>query len=401
MSAPPAPARFASNVPKLYVIHYCFWLHTISAVLIPFFRDWGGVPLERILLLNAWFMTWNFLLEVPTGTVADRFGRKVSLGLGCAAGAVAPLIYTVAPRIEMFLLGEVVFALAFTLNSGAHEALLYDSLDDRAAAPRAFARLESWKLAGIVTGALVGSLLATSLGLRATVAAQAIPVTLGALVVATLREPPRQGPLGAPRPSYLETLRDGVRHFADDAALRPLAFDAVAIGALSFLVIWLYQPLLEAAGVGLAAFGSVHVALTLGQIVVLGNLGRLGALFGTRRGLLRGFAVIAGTSFLGLGLVREPAAAVVVLIVLAVSFGQARMPVLTSAMNLHIPSAHRATVLSVVSGLRKLAVVLANGAASFGVRYSVHATLLALGAGILAATALSRVREEHLGGDEP
>ena len=65
-------------------------------------------------------------------------------------------------------------------------------------------------------------------------------------------------------------------------------------------------------------------------------------------------------------------------------------------MNLHIPSAQRATVLSVVSGLRTLAIVLANGAASFTVGRSLHGTVLALGAGILLLTALSPLREEHL-----
>jgi MFS family permease len=399
MSAGGSAGDFGRNVPRLFAIRFCFWVHTVSAVLVPFFRDWGGVPLGRILLLNAWFMAWNFLLEVPTGSVADRFGRKVSLGVGTSLGALATLVYVSAPRFEVFLLAEIVFAVSWTLNSGADEALLYDSLAaaGRAAeAPRAFARLESCKLAGIVVGALTGSLLATEVGLRGTVAAQALPMAAACAIACTLREPPHR-PEGGGRRSYRETLRDGVRHFADDPALRPLAFDAVGIGALSFLVIWLYQPLLEAAGIGISAFGSVHVALSLGQIAVLGSLARLHAAFGSRRALLRGMAVVAGSSFVGLGLVREPWA-VVALVVLAASFGLSRTPLLTSAMNAHIPSAHRATVLSVVSGLRTLGIVLANGAASLAVSGSLHAAVLALGVGVLALAALSPVRDAHLAG---
>jgi MFS family permease len=394
-----AAGGFGRNVPRLFAVRFCFWLHTLSAVLVPFFRDWGGVPLGRILLLNAWFMAWNFLLEVPTGSVADRFGRKASLCLGTGLGALGTLVYVSAPRFEVFLLAEIVFALSWTLNSGADEALLYDSLaaEGRAAeAPRAFARLESCKLAGIVAGALCGSVLAAELGLRAALAAQALPMAAACALAGTLREPPHRAE-GAARSGWWATLRDGVRHFADDPALRPLAFDAVAIGALSFLVIWLYQPLLEAAGIGIPAFGSVHVALSLGQIAVLGSLGRLHAVFGSRRALLRGMALVAGASFVALGLLREPWA-VVALVVLAASFGLSRTPLLTSAMNPHIPSAHRATVLSVVSGLRTLGIVLANGAASLGVAHSLHATVLGLGAGILALAALSPLRDEHLAG---
>ena len=40
--------------------------------------------------------------------------------------------------------------------------------------------------------------------------------------------------------------------------------------------------------------------------------------------------------------------------------------------------------------------MLANGAASLAVGRSLHGTVLALGAGILLLTALSRVREEQL-----
>jgi predicted MFS family arabinose efflux permease len=395
-----AAGPYAGNVRKLYAIRFCFFTHTIAAVLVPFFRDWGGLPLGGVLLLNAWFMAWSFVLEIPTGTVADRFGRKASLCLGNALGVVATCVYVSTPQLPVFLVGEILFAISYTLNSGADEALLYESLGADAAerAPRAFARLESCKLAGIIAGALCGSVLATELGLRAAVAAQAVPMAVGMLLTLTLREPPRHADGEKPR-RYVDTLRDGLRHFADDPALRPLAFDAIVIGALCFLVIWLYQPLLEASGIGIGAFGPVHVALCVGQIAVLGNLGRLAGAFGSRAALLRGAAFAAGAAFVALGWIRHPYAAVALVVVCA-SFGLSRTPILTSAMNRHIPSAHRATVLSVVSGLRMLGIVLVNGATSLGVGRSLHGTAVALGVAILALAALSPVREAHLGGEE-
>jgi predicted MFS family arabinose efflux permease len=391
---------YAGNVKKLYAIRFCFFTHTIAAVLVPFFRDWGGVSLSGILLLNAWFMAWNFLLEVPTGTVADRFGRKASLCLASGLGAVATCIYVSTPVLGVFLFAEIVFAISYTLNSGADEALLYESLGPDAAeqAPRAFARLESCKLAGICVGAVCGSVLASDVGLRAAVAVQALPMALGVGIALTLREPPRHA-AGERARSYGDTLRDGLRHFADDPALRPLAFDAVIIGALCFLVIWLYQPLLEAAGIPVAWFGTVHVALCVGQIAILGSLGRLTAFFGSRRGLLRGATFVAGASFVALSALRHPAA-VVALVVACASFGLTRAPMLNSAMNRHVPSAHRATVLSVVSGLRMLGIVIVNALASLGVGRSLHGTALALGLAILALAAVSPVREAHLGGEE-
>ena len=164
-------------------------------------------------------------------------------------------------------------------------------------------------------------------------------------------------------------------------------------------MIWLYQPLLEAAGIPIAAFGGVHVVLCIGQILVLGNVGRLAALYGSRAAMLRGAALVAGACFVALSVAGHPAA-VVALVVLCASFGLSRAPILSSAMNHHVPSAHRATVLSVVSGFRMLGIVIVNGLASLGVARSLHGTALALGLAILAVAMLSPVREVHLHAEE-
>jgi MFS family permease len=400
------------NVRKLYAIRFLSWFHTVSAVLVPFFRDWGGIPLGGIFLLNAWFMGWSFALEVPTGAVADRFGRKASIALGCAAGALGVALYTSTPHLGVFLAAEVLLALSMALQSGADEALLYESLEDRSPAPaqRAFARAESWKLAGIVAGALVGSVLATrlGLGLRGTFAFQALPMGAAALVALSLREPGSGARVagatatatgapaaGEPRARYADVLREGLRHFAREPALRVLTLDMVSVGALAWLVIWLYQPLLERAGVPLGAFGPVHTAAALGQIGVLAAAQRLQTGLGSQRALLFATAILPGVAFVGLGLVRSPAA-VIALVLLAWTLGLARIPLFSAALNRRILSPQRATVLSVVSGLRRLGIVAANGLTSLFVGISLPGTALAIGLAILAFAIVFRVQEEHL-----
>jgi MFS family permease len=388
-------ARFARNVPLLYAARLLFWTHFVSAILVPFFRDWGGLDLAEILLLNAWFWLWSSMLEVPTGAVADRFGRRASLLLGLAAGAVATGVYVSAPALEVFLAAEVVMALAYALISGADEALLYDSLlaaGRAGAAKRAIARLESAKLLGIVLGALGGAALTGWLPLRGIFALQALPMALAALVALALVEPPG-GAAAAGRPSLLRVAREGLALVLGRAALRRIAFDLVSVGALAFLVIWLYQPLLEAAGVPLAAFGPVHVALSLGQIAVLQAADRLEDLLGSRRRVLLACALAAGLGWIGLAFARAPWA-VVALVVVAASFGLARGPLLGASLHRHLPSERRATGLSGVSMLRTLGVVLANGVAGLAADRSLHATALGVGVGLAALGLLAHARRE-------
>jgi MFS family permease len=364
---------------------------------VPFFRDWGGLSLGEILGLNAWFMFWNCVLEVPTGAVADRFGRKVSLLLGLALGALSTGLYVSAPHLGVFLVAEVGMALAYTLLSGADEALLYDSLlacGRTHEAQRAIARLESAKLLGIVLGALGGALLTPWLSLRAIVALQALPMAAAVLVAAALAEPPR-AEHGAARPDLLRVLREGVALVRASPALRRIAFDLVSVGALSFLVIWLYQPLLEAAGVPVAAFGPVHVALALGQIAVLQGAARLEDVLGSRSRVLVLCASAAGLGWLALAAARAPAA-VILLVVLVASFGLARGPLLSASLHRHLPSERRATALSGVSMLRTLAIVVTNAAVGVGVTISLHGTAFALGLATLLLARAARTPPEHL-----
>jgi MFS family permease len=281
--------------------------------------------------------------------------------------------------------------------SGADEALLYDSLVATGRthdAKRAIGRLESAKLLGIVAGALGGAALTHALPLRGIFALQAVPMAGAALVAFGLAEPP-SAERAASRPSLLRVAREGLGLVLGSPALRRLVFDLVSVGALSFLVLWLYQPLLEAAGIAIGWFGPVHVALSLGQIAVLQGADRLEDVLGSRGRVLLACALAAGLGWIGLGFARSPWA-VVPLLVLVASFGLARGPLFGASLHRHIPSERRATALSGVSMLRTLAIVIANSAAGLGARASLPATALGVGVLVVALAFGARARPEQL-----
>ena len=68
-------------------------------------------------------------LEVPSGVVADRFGRKHALVFGALLTVAGSLLRIVAFDFWVFALAEVLYAAALALVSGADSAILYDSLD--------------------------------------------------------------------------------------------------------------------------------------------------------------------------------------------------------------------------------------------------------------------------------
>ena len=377
------------NVPKMALLRLLCWSQLISAVFVPFFTQWGGLTYLAMFLLESWFMLACFLLEVPTGTVADRFGRKVSVALGCLVLAGASLLFASAPSLVVFVLGETLFAVALTLLSGADEALVYDSLKTlgrESEATRVVARLEAFKLAGILGGAVLGSLAAARYGLRAPMLLQSIPMLLGAGIALTLVEPPRGERAGGARRGYLELFSGGLRHLRDAPELRALALDQVACAAIAWPILWLYQPQLLRAGVPVALFGLVHASMGLGQILLLSQLAFVQKLSGGPGRLLRLTAFLPALALIVLAATTNRVASVA-LVIVAVASGMGRPPLFSGALNARIPSEQRATVLSSVSAARTLMIACLYPLIGLLLDCSLPVTFVVVGAlGLLAAT---------------
>ncbi len=164
----------------------------MGGVLVPFLTDWGKISLNQVLLLQSWFMFWIFALEVPTGVIADRFGRKWSIVASVICLITAVFIYTSKPSFTVFMLAEFVWALAGSLQSGAEEALIYDTLEEKGESGKSkkiFGRMESMDMAGLMIAAPLGSLIAAHFGLRVPMLAMVLPLTIALLIACALEEP--------------------------------------------------------------------------------------------------------------------------------------------------------------------------------------------------------------------
>ena len=99
-----------------------------------------------------------FLTEIPTGMVADLYGRRLSVILGlCIIGTGIAMI-GVAPTFWCIALGSVLWGVGGTFISGAHQAWLADEIGEVQAAP---VYLRATQLSQI--GSLVGIPLSVAL----------------------------------------------------------------------------------------------------------------------------------------------------------------------------------------------------------------------------------------------
>ena len=123
---------------------------------------------------NAFFTAGMVLFEVPTGVVADSWGRRASYLLGTVTLAVTTAIYVWLWYVDgpfwAWAVSSVLIGLGFTFFSGATEAWLVDALHATGydgPLDAVFARAQVFGGVGMLLGAGGGGYLAQWLGLSA------------------------------------------------------------------------------------------------------------------------------------------------------------------------------------------------------------------------------------------
>lgn len=114
------------NIP-LYYIYQFFWNMEFHA------GNWVFFYLifmnyQQLGLFDTICFTFGMLMEIPTGALADKFGRKFSIVAGALSGTFGIFALTLGGSFRMMLFGYLFISLGWALFSGAGEALVYDSL---------------------------------------------------------------------------------------------------------------------------------------------------------------------------------------------------------------------------------------------------------------------------------
>ncbi len=148
-----AATRFLTN----------FAFGTILPVYVLYFRHYQ-INLFQIALLAAIFEASILFFELPTGLVADIYGRKISVILSTVFSLVSGLTFIFFPFLIGFIVAEIIGGVGETLRSGALEAWLVDSLKHEGKEERikcAFAQGTKFKTAGNLSGLILGGYLAS------------------------------------------------------------------------------------------------------------------------------------------------------------------------------------------------------------------------------------------------
>ena len=375
------------NIYKLYVHKALRWMLLIMPVLIPFFQE-NGLDLQDILILQAAFSASLIALEVPSGYVADVIGRKFTLIIGSAIGAVAFVLYATAYAFYEFLLVEILLGAGGSLISGADNALLYDTLlelereeDYQKYAGRLGAVGNfSESIAAIIGGELALISLRTPLYVQAALTILTVPIAL------TLVEPKRHRI--ANRESSWRSILKIVRYaLHGHAEIKWLIVYSSLVGLSTFVMVWFIQPYFQVVDLPLRYFGIAWAVLNFSVGLFSMMAYRIEGVLG-RRWSLVSLIFLSSAAYLLLSHFQV-LWALSILFVFNLVRG-INGPVLTDYINRLVHSDIRATVLSVKNLVGRLMFVLIGPVIGWiNDTYSLGAALFVSGVAFLFAGVLS------------
>jgi MFS family permease len=321
-----------------------------------FLLDAGLSNLEAF-AANAFFTAGMVIFEVPTGVVADTWGRRTSYLLGTLTLAISTFLYFLMWQVKapfwLWALVSVLIGLGFTFFSGAVEAWLVDALDFakyEGGLEAVFGRGQMVSGAAMLGGSVLGGIIAqaTTLGvpflLRVAILLMMFAVAYRLMKDLGFSPEPATHPLRATRAVFNASLEHGLKN----PPVRWVMLAGMFEGGVAIYAFYALQPyLLELYGDPDAySIAGLAAAIVSGAQIVGGYLApRIRGLFHRRTTALIVATVVSVAVLALLGVTTAFWLALVLLVVWGLVYA-AVIPIRQAYLNDMIPSAQRATVLS-------------------------------------------------------
>lgn len=320
---------------------------------------------------NAFFSLGQVVFEVPTGVIADAWGRRTSYLLGALTLLISTLLYLLMWRIRApfwgWAVSSALIGLGFTFFSGATEAWLVDCLNFyhyEGDLDSVFAGGQIIGGAAMLTGSVAGGYIAQigNLGVPYVVRSAILGITLitAFVYMKDLGFSPAgdRTVIGRLRTVLKTSVESGLKQ----AAVRRVMLASPFTAGTGFFIFYAMQPyLLDLYGdQGAYGIAGLAAAIVAGAQVVGGFLvNPVRRMFRSRTGVLILSTVMSSAAVAVIGLSSNFPIAVIFLVAWA-TVNSAAVPIRQAYLNGLIPSEQRATLLSFDSLLGSAGSVVAQ-----------------------------------------
>ena len=347
--------------------------------IIVLFYEKHGLGLQDVFILKSVYSVAAVALEIPSGYLADVWGRRKCLICGCILFFFGYLCYSFTSTFTAFLFAEILLGTGQTMVNGADSALLYDTTAQYKK-ENLYLRYEGritmiGNFAEALAGIFGGLLAAYSL--RFPFYGQAIIAFTGIPAAFALKEINRSGKIRNPVGEIVRIIKYSL--VTNKKLCYNIMFSGI-IGAGTLTMAWFVQPVLMYLKTPVSWYGVIWTVLNLTVGLAALWSDRVDNYFGPRKmGVLILAVIVGGYVALAFNLTY---AGLAILLVFYIFRGFAT-PILKGYINQMTFSEMRATVLSIRNFIiRLMFAAIAPFIGWLNDMYSLQAALL-VSAGII------------------
>lgn len=257
-----------------------------------------GFSLTQIGWAEAVFHLTSLLFEVPSGVIADVFGRKRCMIASQCMSAMASVAMMLSGSIGGVCVAMVLSAVGYNFASGAREALAYESLKQcgRQDAYEGFAVNDTtiWRIGTALATLCAG--VALWIGPRAAYGVDLTLALLGLWPAMQLQEPQNGEDVdGSIIQRICVAVKESVGFIAHSPRMLQLMFGNAMVGAVATMLLYLLQARLPVMGIPAGWLGTVLFLLGLSGTLGLQITRFTGGLRYRLVAVLCGAGVLTGT----------------------------------------------------------------------------------------------------------
>ena len=230
------------NIFKIYILKGFVWFMVAMPIIVLFFQE-NGLTLMEVMILQSVYSLTVAITEIPSGYLADLFGRKNSIVLSSIFMFIGYLIFSNYSGFEIFIIAEIFVAIGGTLMSGSDSAIMYDTLLE-IKKENQYTRVEgktyaignfSEAIAGLLGGFLATTSLLLPVQIQTSILFLCIPISI------SLVEPSLNNHSKITR-GYKSILKIVRYSLHENLRLKWLIMYSSIIGVASLSAAWLAQP---------------------------------------------------------------------------------------------------------------------------------------------------------------
>jgi len=249
------------NILKMYLLKAVLWFMVAMPIIVLFFQE-HGLSLTEVMLLQGIYSLSVALFEIPSGYIADIFGRKQTIVFSTIFSFIGYLVFSFYGGFYAFAIAQILVGIGGSLMSGSDSALIYDTLLETES-KSSYTKIEgrnyaignfSEALAGVLGGFLAVSSIYLPIYVQTTILFFSIPIAL-TLVEPTMHE---ENKLDRSFKAIMGVVKFSL---VDNTRLRWLIIYSSAMGVATLSMAWFAQPFFKEVGVPLAYFGILWAGL--------------------------------------------------------------------------------------------------------------------------------------------